>query len=328
MHTKANSTPAPRHLTKKLRPLLALAGSLAAASVLHAQTTWTGATDNDFGTAGNWSNGTPNNSTNPGTISGGTPSSTSNINGVNITQSGGTFSYSGTLQSGTTWNLNGGVFDISTTNRFNLGTSTTLNVNGGNLTSTGGGQFWVNSDSAAVNILSNLTTSALIWQRLGTFTIDNSTLQIGTFQFANNTSAASLTLQNGATLNATTSLTYGGGINTDQGQITFTNGANTLTAAAWSKQDDFQFDFTSTATGSTISIASGFYDQSAWEARWSAGELTVDGTNIGAFGDYFTVAGNTLTFVGSTIPEPSSFALIGAVGALAFAGARRRRHAL
>lgn len=333
MHTKANSTPAPRHLTKKLRPLLALAGSLAAASVLHAQTTWTGAVDSEFLTAGNWSNGAPNNSTNLGTISSGTVTwTTGNANGRHITQNGGAVSVntttSLTLQNGgagqSTYNLNGGTFDISNTGRLNLGDGGTLNVNGGGLTSTGGGVLWLNHANALVNINQNLTTSVQIFNRLGVFTVDGAAFQIGDFTLGSNASSAFLALKGGASMNVTTSFQSVGATKS----VSFADGANAFSAAAWggSGLGTTTFDFASSGSGSSITITSGAWDAAAWEAKWTGGLLTVDGGNAGNFADFFTVSGNTLTY--AAVPEPGSFALIGAMGALAFAGMRRHRRAL
>ncbi|WP_269538674.1 PEP-CTERM sorting domain-containing protein [Cerasicoccus fimbriatus] len=294
-----------------------------------AQTNWTGSINNDFSTAGNWDNGLPDNATNPGIITSGTPTydaiTNGNLSSTNIIQSGGTASFftdnQVTFQNDSVWDLNGGTIDISGTGRLSLGGTATLNVNGGNLTSSGGGIFWVNSSNANLSILQDLNTSVILSQRTGNVLIDNSTLTIGTYNFSNNTSLAALTLQNGGTLNATTIFDYAGGNNTNQGQITFTNGANSLQAAAWDRPAEMQFDFTSTAVGSTITITTGFYNQTEWETKWTDGELTVDGANLGSFSDYFTVSGDTLTMV----PEPSTYALLGGLMAIGLALLRRRK---
>lgn len=306
-----------------LLPLFALFSPLAA------QTTWTGSVDNDFANAANWDNGFPDNASNTGTISSGTPTHTSgNLNGLTITQTNGTFSADTTssisFQNDSTWNLNGGTFDISNTGRFNLGAASTLNYNGGNLTSSGGGQLWLLSTDSAVNIYQNLTTDLTFAHRGGFFTVDNATLEVETFIFAQNDSV-NLTLRNGATLNATTQFFYYAPINSHYGQINFTDGVNSLQAASWRRPAELDFNFTSTSVGSTIVDGDGYFTTSVWQDKWTNGELTVNGSNSGSFSDYFTVAGNTLTF--SAVPEPGTVAFwVGSI-ALGIVVLRRRMRA-
>lgn len=321
-------------MKKYITPITCLAFST---TVSFAATTWIGGTlgdENNYYNSENWSSNLPS-VANPGTISSGTPGAdgsldVTNNNGEYITiETGGTLvtatAATTRFQNFSTINLNGGTLSIGSGNTFQLGGDTDLNLNGGLVTSSSGtATMWTNSTSAAININSTTTfTGVDLWHRLGSVTIDNSTLTLGTYDFVQGSNDAFLTLQNGSTLHATTQFDYAGNPSFTMGQISFGNGANSLRAATWNDPENMNFDFAPNAVGSTIVIDSGFYDLSEWQTKWGDGTLTVDGANTGNFSDYFSVSGNTLTL--AAVPEPSSFALLGGILSLAIAAVLRRK---
>ncbi|MGE9295864.1 MAG: PEP-CTERM sorting domain-containing protein [Puniceicoccales bacterium] len=328
-------TPKPCYMIKVITPLAALTVGM---SVVSADTTWEGdvvGDEDNYYNVNNWSNGLPNNVDNPGTIDSGTPGAdgsldVTNNNGeyLNVVTGGTLVTATVTttrFQNFSTVNVNGGTLSVGNGQTLQLGGDTALNLNGGLVTSSSGtATIWTNSSSAVINVNSATTFSGVnIWNRLGTVNIDNTTLTLGTYDFVQGSNDAFLNLQNGATLHATTEFDYAGNSAFTHGLITLTNGVNTFRAAAWDNPENLQFNFTSTALNSTIVIDAGFFDETEWAAKWADGTLTFDGGNVGSFGDYFTVAGDTLTL--TSVPEPSTYALIGGILALALVMTRRRK---
>ncbi|WP_309398661.1 PEP-CTERM sorting domain-containing protein [Cerasicoccus maritimus] len=314
----------------KINPLLVCA--LALPSIAFAQTTWTGATDSVFSTSTNWTAGTPDISGNDGFITGTGPAvSIDNSFSSNVTQTGNTVTWDVTAAknfSGGVYNLNGGTFDLATSNIFILNGST-MNVDGGSFTaSVGAGSIRFVGTAATLNIYSTvsmpLTTNN---QRDGSMLIDGVTATFGTYLYAlNGVVNPLLTIQNGGTLDVSL-LQYGANPDTGYGQITMGSGVNSIVAAnTTGRFTEFNFDFEADSVGSSITVAGASApDEATWISQWAAGKLTVAGSNSGDFADYFTFSGDTLTL--TSVPEPGMYALFLSLGILGCVIRRRQSKA-
>ncbi len=89
-------------------------------------------------------------------------------------------------------------------------------------------------------------------------------------------------------------------------------------------------DFTHISTGGGSSIEGsvstrigGATQSTTWEALWDANMLQFDGGNSGSFSDHFTTSGTGADYTLTSVPEPSSAALLG-LGGLALILRRRK----
>lgn len=127
--------------------------------------------------------------------------------------------------------------------------------------------------------------------------------------------------------------TNGAGLDTNN-VFTYTTGQKNTVSIV------FNNSASALAYGNT-SVASGFADlylNGVKQATWELGQGSAAGVGNGVAGMYLWVPTGTtadmrldnilFTAAPEVIPEPAAFALLGAAGALAFAGARRRRRAL
>jgi len=331
-----------------MKPLLAtLTLSLAVALSSQAQTLWEGDDSNLFGVPSNWTSGVPNVSgTNEGTIDGtgstdprlGTLNGAFQIISANVTQTGHTVGVNGTDNSTNgavtlngTWNLNGGTFDVDSNYEVRL--NGTFIVDGGTLAGTGTGGYVVNTPSTDVQFLSGThdvgSSKFNIFD--GNVLIDNASLSAGSMwmgSFSGSNRTPVLTLQDGANLDINGQFRRIVNPSTTSTTVSFASGVSTFSADSWFTGGgaalELDLDFATASSGSTFTIASGFFTEAEWQTQFTNGKLTVDGDNTGkAFADYFQVSGDTLTFV--PIPEPGSAALLGmALGGVLLFGRRRR----
>ena len=199
--------------------------------------------------------------------------------------------------------------------------------------------------SVTVSGGSTLTQSTSHWAQVngGQFTLNNSALN---FTHANNKLVLGLTTSSSATFVATNStvslageLWLGHNNNTGNQVISMdlTNSsidANGAVGIWFWDTDASGNDFTLNINGGGTTIegrvgrrnsVSGQENDVSWEALWNEGILTYNGSNDGEFADYFITSGTpgTTGYVLTSVPEPSSTALIGLAG-VGFILRRRR----
>ncbi|WP_309387071.1 PEP-CTERM sorting domain-containing protein [Cerasicoccus frondis] len=303
--------------------------SLILAPLANAQTTWIGATDSAFADGSNWSDGTPNSEGNDGFITSTGPSvSIDNTFSANVTQSGNTVTWDVTAAKNFTdgvYNLNGGTFDLATSNILILNGST-FNVAGGAFTASVGSGAIRMIGASQLNIYNTVNMpSTTNNQRDGSVLIDGASATFGTYLFALNGEVdPQLMIQNGGSLNVSM-LQYGANPGTGYGQVTMGSGVNSIVAGdTTGRFTEFDFDFALDSVGSSITVSgTSAPSEATWISQWEAGKLTIAGSNAGTFGDYFTYSGETLTL--TAVPEPGTYALLLAIGVLGFAIRQRRR---
>lgn len=144
------------------------------------------------------------------------------------------------------------------------------------------------------------------------------------FSYQLNISGGSLTAANiQNTANSTVNLSGGSinissGYSLQNGTLNITGGS--LTAGSLSTNGSSRINF---FTGSTGTITITGFGLSDYETLWTQTRLRFDGGNVGSFADHFVVTGSTL----AVIPEPSTYAALFGLAALALVVYRRRRTA-
>lgn len=321
--------------------LTLLAFALSAPSASAVTTLNTDATFDLTGT--NWDNGTPT-ASDPGFISGnysiGGNVNMSSVGTTSVTQTagngtGGQWNYHSNTNY--TFNLNGG--SISSTSGTFFVNGNTLNVGGGSITKTGG-QFRLVSFASLTVSSGSITSNDFLVEGGSSMTIGGGTVNVtqflnrggtttisgGTFT---NTNAAIGFNRNSGSSNHTVNLTGGTAILSasnflnNSGQITTIGGDFVLNGTsivnlfnAGVHGNSSTINFTSDWVGS-LTLDPG----TAWADIFEAGDVSYDGTELGAgdFESYFQNNSGVITF----IPEPST-ALLGMLGA-GFLLRRRQR---
>ncbi len=306
------------HIIKKMKPnppislkpsALALVGAVAIPVILagfsstaQAATLWTGATDLNYGTAGNWDNGSPGNNDQAATINNGdtvslatdyTGTNTYNlvVGGNSTLNASAAFTATGLLiQSTGTVNLTGGAFTLPQTSSNNngAGAAGTLQLNAGGTLNISGGTHVFNERS-------------LIY---GNFRVSGS--------------AASISLHQIATTGATFDFIFDSG------------GVSTITGAGgfpWFSIQDSVVNVSNSGFVGTGSFT--LFDCDDAGSMMTADKFTVTGFGAEGVGWTLDIIDNPNgslrdTVVLNIIPEPSA-ALLGGLGMLALL--RRRRHA-
>lgn len=333
--------------------ILAMAGSLPAATI------WTGATDSDWATPGNWDNGVPGlapadpdavinaGATNQPTINQGT----TDLEGINVTQNGGTVTGLragpvNTVQLGeggnaVTWDLQGGVFNIGSGLSLALTDGTTFTVSGGELS---GGGALVATEFTGQNFAMTSGTvnlSSIGVNRRTSFLISGGSLTTSAFELANAGLAANpnydISFSGGDSSLGALGIYYSddvsrGGRMSVSGDAILS--ATSLTFAASGTpsnelgQDSTYIDFASDWTGSFgVSGATSLTDYwNLFDTNTStAGTpfIRVDGGIIDQndFNAAFTLNGSNALVV---VPEPTALTLLGIALALALLAIRRR----
>ena len=195
----------------------------------------------------------------------------------------------------------GGVVTFATGGLIAQSTTTTIDIQAGEFNGTAtGNNFFANNDTGN-----------------HTFTISGGAVDFdGNLGIARDESTALLTIS-------------GGTFNVDG-----TLSINVLNGTAVGSEGDGTINFTTGSTGTLTagliqtdgSITGGVTaDAAAYEALFTSGDLTFEGVNTGVFSEIFEVNGSTLSLVGvqTTVPEPSSLALLG-FGVVGLVARRRK----
>lgn len=277
----------------------------------------------DIGTASNWNpSGLPTNPFDPGAITvSNTGASQGTINEVSysnleILQTGGdvvrTVFGPSKFTSAVNWEMQGGTFtSISLGHDWD---NSTVLINGGTLSfatlTVRGSNFSLSSGS--------LSTNNDLQSQSGTiFNFSGGTISIGRDAMLGFQPTTTYNFSGTADFNVTRNF---GDIDVGVRTINLLAGTGTIDIGGFLEVDGMTIDWTS-GSGYSLTTAS-LLDNGAsttWESLWGAGQLRVDGGNVGAFADNFVLNGNTL----SLVPEPSTAALL-AGGMAAFLFFRRR----
>ncbi|MCB1129639.1 MAG: PEP-CTERM sorting domain-containing protein [Verrucomicrobiae bacterium] len=313
---------------KKTHPhTILLASAIGAASFANASNTLI---NGDLGTGTNWDTGAPTTVGNIGIIDGDNTGANAGIltstNGLFIQQTGGEVNGSGigqtfdstlyqlidgdfgvnglSVTNGSAFSVSGGTADFgSSGNTRNLGIVTlgTVDVSGG-----------------VVNVSLDLTLNST-----GSATDKVYNFSGGTIDIARH-ALSGFQCNGTANFSGSVSFTVGNTLGTNQAGVRLVNigaGTGSITTATLEARG-MSIDWTS-GSGFSLTTNSLLSSNAAttWQNLWTAGQLTIDGGNVGTFGDHFQVVDNTL----SLVPEPSSFALLG-LGMSPLVFIRRRRH--
>jgi len=309
-----------------------VAASILLAATAPAQTTtWTGATDNDFNTAGNWDNGLPNGS-NTAIINSGTPVIDASLPiSTPIIQNGG--DVSATAAANTyNWDVLGGTVALpGLANGAYRIIGSTMTFDGGTLVGDASAEassgFEIRTGStlqflSGVHDPSDGLTDGKMHNQEGTFLLDNASLSaasLWTGNFAGGIQSTTNTLQNGATL----TVAQLRAVDTSGTTINIGAGVNTLTAnSLFGSFGTNVFDITGGAAAAGSSITLSGVANTFWTDAYTSGSLLFEGDNTNPFANFFQLSGTdneTLTVV----PEPGTYALL--VGCLALTGVMLRR---
>lgn len=277
------------------RTLLTSVAALAVGTTVGAATTtWTGATDSDYGTGSNWDTAAV-------PVLDGTDDA--------VISNGDTVVYNATalgdiiVNAGSTLAINGGSTWQQTPTNWSQINGGTLALDNGTFSRTGGGNLVLgfnDGDDATV-------------------TLDNgAAISVGGEVWFGHV---------GTTTNQVVSVTIGGG-----SSITATGSVGVWFWDTDTTGNDFNLNFISGTEVSSVNGRVGRRNSAStdnavtWETLWAEGILTVDGGNAGAFSDHFTTSGTPgvtdYSLQTIPVPEPGSLALLG-LGTLMIA--RRRR---
>ncbi len=282
-------------------PLVAFAGMALFATTLSADTLWTGATDLNYGTAGNWNNGSPGNTDGAATINNG---DTVSLAAAHT----GTNPYTLTVGGSSTLNASANF----TSTLLTIQNTGTVNLTGGAFTLPGA----QNGSGLTIDSGGTLNISG------GTHTINQRTVNNGTFRVDGSGSGSFIGLNQ-----------MGGGTGVfdfifDSGGISTLKGVGDFSWFALSPN-------TVTVNASAVAGIVGSYtlfDSHAAGTMVTADKVTVD-PSLGIEGvDWNLVitenvngSGLRDTVVLNVIPEPGTYALLGGLLALGYVMLRRRR---
>ena len=278
----------------------------------------------DIGTAGNWDdNVLPTDLFNPGIIDSSNTGANEGLlsttyNNLAVLQTGGDVVRSGfgsSIFETVNWEMTGGTF-TSTSLGHQLNTSSVFEVNGGAASFSG-----LTVRSSTVNVISGTlsTNSDLSSQGGAILNFSGGVITIGRDAMIGFQPTATYNFSGAADFDVTR---HFGEIDAGVRTVNILGGTGTVDVGGNFEVDGMVVDWTS-GSGYTITAASLLDNGAAttWETLWNAGQLTLDGGNVGTFGDHFVISGSSLSLI---IPEPSAYAL--AFGAIALAvGLRRRR---
>ncbi|MGA0898778.1 MAG: hypothetical protein ACO3SO_00060 [Luteolibacter sp.] len=291
---------------------LVLAGAVAIPAILtcfsftaQAATLWTGATDLNYGTAGNWDNGSPGNNDQAATINNGdTVSLATNHTGTNTynlvvggnstLNASAAFTATGlTIQNSGAVNLTGGAFTLPQTSVSNNGSGAAgkLQINAGGTLNISGGTHVFNERSYIY----------------GNFRVTGSAATISMHQIATSDQAV-----------ATFDFIFDSG------------GVSTITGAGGFPWFSIQYSLVTVSNSGFVGTGSfTLFDCDDAGSMMTADKFTVTGFGAEGVGWTLDIVDNPSgalrdTVVLNIIPEPSA-ALLGGLGMLALL--RRRRHA-
>lgn len=280
----------------------------------------------DIGVAGNWDDGVlPTDSLNPGIIDSSNTGANEGLiantyNDLAILQTGGDVVRSGfgnSIFETVSWEITGGTF-TSTSLGHQMNTNSVLDIDGGTVTASS-----LTVRGSTVNVISGtLTTNNDLQAQSGSiFNFSGGTINVGRDAMLGFQPTITYNLSGNADFNVTRNF---GEIDAGARSLNLLGGTGTLDVLGALEVDGMTIDWLS---GSEYTITSAsLLDNgvaTTWENLWTAGQLTLNGGNVGTFGDHFVLDGNSLSLA---IPEPSTYAL--AFGAMALLlGALRRRGA-
>ena len=272
------------------------------ATTLSAATVWTGATDLNYGTAGNWDTGSPGNTDGAATINNG--------NTVSLaTAHTGTNPYTLTVGGNSTLNASANF----TSTRLTIQNTGTVNLLAGSAFTLPGAQ---NGSGLTINAGGTLNISG------GTHTINQRTVNYGTFRVDGSGSGSFIGLNQMGTGTGVFDFIFdSGGISTLKG----------VSAFAWFSLATNTVTVNASAVAGIVGSYT-LFDSDDDGTMFTADRVTVH-PSLGVEGVDWNlvitdnVSGGSLrdTVVLNVIPEPGTYALLGGLLALGYVMLRRRR---